>query len=75
MYKKFIKGNEQYANRYVKTVMANDLNSDMKDNDGGFNCGKPAGSSKTWAALPDSMKDLIKSIKRVRAMLWYSGVW
>ena len=56
------------ANRYVKTVMANDLNSDMKDNDGGFNCGKPAGFIKDWAALPDSMKDLIKSIKRVRAI-------
>jgi hypothetical protein len=48
--------------------MANDLNSDMKDNDGGFNCGKPAGFIKDWAALPDSMKDLIKSIKRVRAL-------
>jgi hypothetical protein len=40
----------------------------MKDNDGGFNCGKPAGFIKDWAALPDSMKDLIKSIKRVRAL-------
>ena len=68
MYKKFIKGNENTANRYVKTVMTNDLNSDMKDNDGGFNCGKPAGFIKDWAALPDSMKDLIKSIKRVRAI-------
>ena len=48
--------------------MANDLNHDMKDNDGGFNCGKPAGLSKIEAALPDSMKDLIRSIKRVRAL-------
>lgn len=68
MYKKFIKGNENTANRFVKTVMATDLNGDMKDNDGGFNCGKPAGFIKDWAALPDSMKDLIKSIKRVRAI-------
>ena len=68
MYKKFIKGNENTANRYVKTVMATDLNGDMKDNDGGFNCGKPAGFIKDWAALPDTMKDLIKSIKRVRAL-------
>jgi hypothetical protein len=68
MYKKFIKGNDNTANRFVKTVMANDLNGDMKDNDGGFNCGKPAGFIKDWAALPDSMKDLIKSIKRVRAI-------
>jgi len=68
MYKKFIKGNDNTANRFVKTVMANDLNNDMKDNDGGFNCGKPAGFIKDWAALPDTMKDLIKSIKRVRAL-------
>ena len=68
MYKKFIKGNDNTANRFVKSVMANDLNNDMKDNDGGFNCGKPAGFIKDWAALPDTMKDLIKSIKRVRAL-------
>jgi len=68
MYKKFIKGNENTANRFLKTVMANDLNNDMKDNEGGFNCGKPAGFIKDWAALPDHMKELIKSIKRVRAL-------
>ena len=68
MYKKFIKGNDNTANRFVKSVMANDLNNDMKDNDGGFNCGKPAGFIQDWAALPDTMKDLIKSIKRVRAL-------
>ena len=68
MYKKFIKGNENTANRFLKTVMGNDLNNDMKDNEGGFNCGKPAGFIQDWAALPDTMKDLIKSIKRVRAL-------
>ena len=68
MHKKFVKGNDSTPNRYIKTIMANDLNSDMKDNDGGFNCGKPAGYIKDWAALPDSMKDLIRSIKRVRAL-------
>ena len=68
MYKKFIKGNENTANRFLKTVMGNDLNNDMKDNEGGFNCGKPAGFIKDWAALPDHMKELIKSIKRVRAL-------
>ena len=68
MYKKFVKGSDKTPNKFVKTVMANDLNNDMKDNEGGFNCGKPAGFIKDWAALPDSMKDLIKSIKRVRAL-------
>jgi len=46
MYKRFIKGSDTTPNRYVKTLMANDLNSDLKDNDGGFNCGKPAGRWK-----------------------------
>jgi len=68
MHKKFVMGNDSRPNRYVKTVMANDLNADMKDNDGGFNCGKPAGFIQDWAALPDNMKDLIRSIKRVRAL-------
>ena len=68
MYKKFIKGNENTANRFLKTVMGNDLNNDMKDNEGGFNCGKPAGFIQDWAALPDTMKELIKSIKRVRSL-------
>jgi hypothetical protein len=68
MYKKFIKGNDSTPNRFLKTVMANDLNNDMKDNEGGFNCGKPAGFIQDWAALPDTMKELIKSIKRVRSL-------
>jgi len=68
MYKRFVKGNDSTPNRYIKTVMADNLNIDLKDNDGGFNCGKPAGFIKDWAALPDSMKDLIRSIKRVRAL-------
>lgn len=69
MYKRFIMGTDNSPNRYVKTVMANDLNSDMKDNDGGFNCGKPSGWIEDFAALPDTMKDLIRSIKRARVLL------
>jgi len=66
MYKRYIsiKGEE----RYVKTLMSDDLNSDLKDTDGGFNCGKPAGFIEDWASVPDPMKDLIKSIKRVRVL-------
>lgn len=69
MYKRFIMGTDNSPNRYVKTVMANDLKSDMKDNDGGFNCGKPSGWIEDFAALPDTMKDLIRSIKRARVLL------
>ena len=69
MYKKFIKGSGTTPNRYVKTVMADNLNIDLKDNDGGFNCGKPAGWIKAYNSLPDATKELIKSIKRVRVVL------
>ena len=32
MYKRFIKGNDSTPNRYVKTVMSDNLNVDLKDN-------------------------------------------
>lgn len=69
MYKRFMKGNDKMPNRYIKTIMADNLNMDLKDNDGGFNCGKPAGYIKDFNALPDKTKDLIKQIKRVRVIL------
>jgi len=69
MYKRFIKGSGDQPNRYVKTVMAGDLNSDMKDNDGGFNCGKPAGYIQDFKSLPEKTQELIKQIKRVRVVL------
>ena len=69
MYKRFIKGSDKTPNRYVKTVMADNLNIDLKDNDGGFNCGKPAGYIEDFKALPQNMQDLIKQIKRVRVVL------
>ena len=68
MYKKFVMGNDNTPNRYVKTVMGDNLNADMKDNDGGFNCGKPSGWIEDFNSLPDTMKDLIRSIKRVRVL-------
>ena len=68
MYKRFVKGNDNSPNRYIKTVMADNLTIDLKDNDGGFNCGKPAGYIQDFKALPESMQDLIKQIKRVRAV-------
>ena len=52
------------ANNYNKTVMANDLDIDLKDNDGTFNCGKPAGYIKDFDALPDSTKELIRRYAR-----------
>jgi len=69
MYKRFIRGMGDSPNRYVKTVMADNLNIDLKDNDGGFNCGKPAGYIQDFKALPEKTQELIKQIKRVRVVL------
>jgi hypothetical protein len=68
MYKKYIQGTGDAKSKYVKTVMAKDLNGDLRDNDGGFNCGKPSGWIEDYAALPDATKALLKSIKRVRVL-------
>jgi hypothetical protein len=68
MHKRFVQGDAKNPNRYVKSVMADTLDIDLKDNDGGFNCGKPAGYIKDFKALPQSQQDLLKQIKRVRAV-------
>jgi len=69
MYKRFVRGMGDAPNRYIKTLMNDDLNIDLKDNEGGFNCGKPAGYIKDFKALPEKTQDLIKQIKRVRVVL------
>jgi len=68
MHKRFIQGDAKNPGRYVKSIMADTLDIDLKDNAGGFNCGKPAGYIKDWAALPKDTQDVLKSIKRVRAV-------
>jgi hypothetical protein len=68
MYKRFIKGTDNTPNRYVKTVMADNLNVDLHDNDGQFNCGKPSGYIEDFKALPEKMQDLIRQIKRTRVL-------
>jgi len=69
MYKRFVRGSGDAPNRYVKTVMADNLNIDLKDNAGGFNCGKPAGYIQDFKALPEKTQELIRQIKRVRVVL------
>ena len=69
MYKKYVQGTDSdNPGYYVKTVMSDNLNSDMKDTHGGFNCGKPAGYIKDFKALSEDMQKLIKTIKRVRVI-------
>lgn len=68
MHKRYIQPTANTPGRYVKSVMADDLKIDLKDSDGGFNCGKSSGYIKDWNALPKATQDLLKSIKRVRAV-------
>jgi hypothetical protein len=68
MYKRFVMASGSTANRYIKTVMADNLNIDLKDSDGKFNCGKPAGWIADFKALPDKTQELLKQIKRVRVV-------
>lgn len=68
MYKRYIKGSGEEKSRYIKTIMAKDLKEDLRDNEGGFNCGKPTGYIEDFKSLPQEMRDLIKSIKRVRVL-------
>ena len=69
MYKRFIKGFNDKPNEYVKTIMADNLNIDLKDNKGTLNCGKPASYIEDFKALPEKTQELIKQIKRVRVVL------
>lgn len=65
MYKRYHGDTKQFT----KTVMGDTLNIDLKDNAGGFNCGKPSGYVEDFQALPEPTKQLIRSIKRVRVLL------
>lgn len=53
---------------FHRTIMAETLNMDLKDNTGKVNCGKPSGYIKDFKALPADMQDLIRQIKRVRVL-------
>lgn len=64
MYQKYDSGSK----KYIKTTMATDLKSDLKDTTGGFNCGKPGGWIEDFNALSDGMKEVIRSVKRVRVI-------
>ena len=58
--------------KYVKSAFTNDYSkftsSDLIDEAGGFNCGRPSGYIKDWKELPESTRKLITSVKRVRAI-------
>jgi len=68
MYKRFLMGKGDNKNRFIKTIMSDSLNIDLKDNEGGFNCGKPSGWVNDFKALPQAQQELIRSCKRVRVV-------
>lgn len=72
MYRRYIanknpKPNEKKGS-FHKTIMADSLKIDLKDNTGRFNCGKPSGYIEDFKALPVDMQNLIRDIKRVRVV-------
>ena len=65
MYQKY----DSNISNYIKTIMSDNINVDLKDNMGTFNCGKPSGYIQDFSSLPDAMQELIRSIKRTRVIL------
>ena len=61
-------------NTFQKTVMSTNLNGDLKDTLGTFNLGRPTGYVKDFNALPQDMKDLMRSVNRVKVMMGMARV-
>jgi len=53
---------------YINSVLSDNLNIDLKDDAGTFNCGKPAGFVEDFQSLPDSVKQAIRDVKRFRVL-------
>lgn len=52
--------------KMFRTVMANSFREgDLKDNYGGFNCGRPGGYIKDYDSLSGPLRDIVKNTKRV----------
>ena len=58
--------NEQ--EKMLKTVLANDLKGDLKDNNGGFNLGRPSGYVQDFNSLPQATKDIMRTVKRTKVV-------
>ena len=52
--------------RMLRTVMATSLTGDLKDNYGGFNCGRPSGYVKDFSSLPQETQDLMRNTDRFK---------
>jgi len=56
-------------NLFQRTVMANNLNMDLKDTLGTFNLGRPSGYIKDFNALPKDQQDFIRSVNRYKVLM------
>tara|TARA_R100001440_G_scaffold21171_1_gene34995 strand:- start:8265 stop:9116 length:852 start_codon:yes stop_codon:yes gene_type:complete len=56
-------------NTFQKTVMSTNLNTDLKDTLGTFNLGRPTGYIKDFNGLPETTKDIIRSVNRVKVYM------
>lgn len=56
-------------NTMQKSLMAQNLNADLKDTMGTFNLGRPSGYIKDWNALPEAQKEIIRSVNRVKVFM------
>lgn len=54
---------------YVRSVIAEHLNADLKDSSGTFNCGRVSGYIADYASLSDAKKSNLRSIKRTQVIL------
>tara|TARA_R110002012_G_scaffold54244_5_gene139171 strand:- start:2520 stop:3401 length:882 start_codon:yes stop_codon:yes gene_type:complete len=52
------------SGRMLRSVMGKSLSVDLKDNYGGFNCGRPSGYVKDFSSLPQETQDVMRSTKR-----------
>ena len=51
-----------------KSVMSDSLSGDLKDSIGGFNLGRPSGYIEDFNSLSDTVKQVIRSVKRVAVL-------
>ena len=60
------------SGKYIKSAFTSDYkafnSSDIIDESGGFNCGRPSGFVKDWKELPEDTRKLITSVRRVRTV-------
>jgi len=66
--RKWVNGLEGKKGYFVKSLMSDNLNVDLKDSGGTFNCGRPSGYIKDFKSLDVKMQEQIKAVDRVRSV-------